>query len=148
MRKPPTLCNNNGALQVRVRINGRDHFINRLGCWCDGVARARAEAIVAEMDASFYESLKPMRGFELLVEGSDGISNEVGISGVEGSAGDGIFELALDGSDQGFGGGAEVHGRGWGLWGLVGAAGWYWAVVMACRLSWAGGVRCRRLNEV
>ena len=100
------------------------------------------------MGASFYVSLKQSFGFELLVEGSDGISNEVGIGGIEGSAGDGIFELALNGSDQGFGGGAEVHGRGWGLWGLVGTGGRCWAVVMACRLSWAGAERCRRLNEV
>ena len=60
--------------------------------------------------ASFYESLKQPLGFELLVEGSDGISNEVGIGGIEGSASDGIFELALDGVDEGFGGGIEVHG--------------------------------------
>ena len=62
-------------------------------------------------------------GFELLVEGSYGSGDEVGIGGIEGSAGDGVFELSLNGSDQGFGGGAEVHGRGWGLWGLVVGAG-------------------------
>ena len=60
--------------------------------------------------ASFYESLKQPFGFELPVEGRDGIGNEVAVVGVEGSAGDGVFELTLDGSDQGFGGGAEVHG--------------------------------------
>ena len=49
--------------------------------------------------ASFYGSLKQSFGFELLVEGSDGSSNEVGIGGIEGSAGDGVFELALNGSD-------------------------------------------------
>ena len=98
--------------------------------------------------ASFYVSLKQTLGFELLVEGSDGISNEVGIGGIEGSAGDGVFELALNGSDEGFGGRAEVHGQGSGLWGAVGFGGWCWAVVMACRVSWAGGERCRRLNEV
>ena len=38
-------------------------------------------------------------GFELLVESTDGIGDEVGIGGIEGSAGDGIFELALNGSD-------------------------------------------------
>ena len=31
MRKPPSLRNNNGALQLRVRIDGSDAFINRLG---------------------------------------------------------------------------------------------------------------------
>ena len=75
-------------------------------------------------------------GFELPVEGRDGIGNEVAVVGVEGSAGDGVFELALDGVDEGFGGGIEVHGCGW-------------ALVMVCRVSWAGGgERCRRLNEV
>ena len=63
----------------------------------------------------FLWGLKQPFGFELLVEGSDGISNEVGIGGIEGSAGDGIFGLALNGSDEGFGGRAEVHGSGWGL---------------------------------
>ena len=57
------------------------------------------------------------------MEGRDGIGNEVGIGGIEGSAGDGVFELALDGVDEGFGGGAEVHDCWWwcdGLqWGLV-----------------------------
>ena len=30
MRRPPSLRNNNGAVQVRVRLDRRDHFINRL----------------------------------------------------------------------------------------------------------------------
>ena len=64
-------------------------------------------------------------GFELLVEGSDGIGNEVAVVGVEGSAGDGVVELALDGVDEGFGGGIEVHGC-------------CWAFVMVCRLGLAG----------
>ena len=75
-------------------------------------------------------------GFELPVEGRDGIGNEVAVVGVEGGAGDGVFELALDGVDEGFGGGIEVHGC-------------CWAFVMVCRVGWAGGgERCRRLNEV
>ena len=37
MRKPPSLRNNNGTLQVRVRIDGRAAFINRLGRWDDSV---------------------------------------------------------------------------------------------------------------
>ena len=61
----------------------------------------------------FLWALKQTLGFELLVEGSDGSGYEVGIGGIEGSAGDGVFELALDGSDQGFGGWAEVHGCWW-----------------------------------
>ena len=75
-------------------------------------------------------------GFELPVEGRDGIGNEVAVGGIEGGAGDGVFELALDGVDEGFGGGIEVHGC-------------CWAFVMVCRLGWAGGgERCRRRNEV
>jgi hypothetical protein len=40
VQKPPSLRNNNGSLQVRVRIDGRDAFINRLGRWSDPVAVA------------------------------------------------------------------------------------------------------------
>ena len=53
MRKAPTLRNNNGALQVRVRLEGKDHFINRLGRFDDPVARARALAISAEIWSDF-----------------------------------------------------------------------------------------------
>ena len=41
LKKPPSLRNNNGSLQVRVRIDGKDAFINRLGRWSDPVAVAR-----------------------------------------------------------------------------------------------------------
>ena len=47
MRKSPSLRNNNGTLQVRVWIDGRDAFINRLGRWDDPVAVAKANAITA-----------------------------------------------------------------------------------------------------
>ena len=60
-------------------------------------------------------SLEQAFGFELLVEGSDGSTDEVGIAGIEGAAGDGVLELPLDGSDQGFGGWTEVH-AGNGVW--------------------------------
>ncbi len=40
LNKPPRVRDNNGALQVRVRLDGRDHFINRLGRWHDPVAQA------------------------------------------------------------------------------------------------------------
>lgn len=79
--------------------------------------------------ASFHVSLKQPLGFELLMKGSDGIGNEVAISGIEGSAGDGVFELALNGSDQGFGGWAEVHGCGLGV---KGSSGVWWLVLGAC----------------
>ena len=55
MRKAPTLRNNNGALQVRVRLEGKDHFINRLGRFDDPVARARALAISAEIWSDFQQ---------------------------------------------------------------------------------------------
>ena len=66
MRRPPSLRNNNGALQVRVRLGGRDHFINRLGRWDDPVAVARAQALSARIwsDAktgSLDQSLKSYR---------------------------------------------------------------------------------------
>ena len=41
--------NNNGAVQLRVRLSGRDHFINRLGRWEDPVAVARAQALSARI---------------------------------------------------------------------------------------------------
>ena len=45
MRRSPSLRNNNGAVQVRVRLGGRDHFINRLGRWEDPLAAARAQVL-------------------------------------------------------------------------------------------------------
>jgi integrase len=49
MRKPPSLRNNNGALQLRVRIEGNDAFINRLGSWSDPAAVAKASALSARI---------------------------------------------------------------------------------------------------
>ena len=49
MRKAPSLRRNNGAVQVRVRVDGKDRFINRLGRWDDPVAVARAQAISAQI---------------------------------------------------------------------------------------------------
>ena len=49
MRKPPSLRNNNGALQLRVRIDGTDTFINRLGSWSDPTAVAKASALSARI---------------------------------------------------------------------------------------------------
>jgi hypothetical protein len=55
--KPPSLRNNNGSLQVRVRIDGRDAFINRLGCWSDpvAVAVAKAQAISAQIWSDYQQ---------------------------------------------------------------------------------------------
>ena len=47
MSRPPFLRNNNGSMQVRVRLDGRDHFLNCLGRWDDPVAVARAQALSA-----------------------------------------------------------------------------------------------------
>lgn len=49
MKKPPSLRNNNGALQLRVRIDGTDAFINRLGSWSDPAAIAKASALSARI---------------------------------------------------------------------------------------------------
>ena len=57
MRKLPTLRNNNGALQVRVRLDGKDLFINRIGRWDDPVARAKAFAIAAQIWADNQQGI-------------------------------------------------------------------------------------------
>jgi len=49
VRKPPSLRNNNGAIQVRVRIEGIDKFINRLGRYSDPIAIARAQTLSAQI---------------------------------------------------------------------------------------------------
>ena len=53
MRKPPSLRNNNGAVQLRVRIDGNDGFINRLGSWSDPAAIAKASALSAQIWADY-----------------------------------------------------------------------------------------------
>ncbi len=49
MRKPPSLRNNNGVIQLRVRIDGNDYFINRLGKYGDAVALAKAGLLSARI---------------------------------------------------------------------------------------------------
>ena len=49
LRKAPALRNNNGTLQLRVRIEGKDHFINRLGRWDYSALRAKALSMSAEI---------------------------------------------------------------------------------------------------
>jgi hypothetical protein len=56
VQKPPSLRNNNGSLQVRVRIDGKDHFINCLGHRDDPVAVAMAQAISAQIAVAFSVS--------------------------------------------------------------------------------------------
>ena len=73
MSKAPTLRNNNGALQVRVRLEGKDHFINRLGRFDDTVARARALAISAEIWSDFQQGDLDLslNRYRPLVDGKD-----------------------------------------------------------------------------
>jgi hypothetical protein len=73
LRKAPTLRNNNGALQVRVRLDGKDHFINRLGRFDDPVARARALAISAEIWSDFQQGDLDLslNRYRPLVDGKD-----------------------------------------------------------------------------
>ena len=73
MRKAPTLRNNNGALQVRVRLDGKDHFINRLGRFNDPVARARALSISAEIWSDYQQGDLDLtlNCYRLLVDGKD-----------------------------------------------------------------------------
>ena len=73
MRKAPTLRNNNGALQVRVRLDGKDHFINRLGRFDDPVARAKALAISAEIWSDYQQGDldQTLNRYRPLVDGKD-----------------------------------------------------------------------------
>ncbi len=73
LKKPPRVRDNNGALQVRLRLDGRDHFINRLGRWDDPVAQARAQAICAEIwrDAQQGDLDLSLNRYRPLVEGRD-----------------------------------------------------------------------------
>ena len=73
MRKAPALQNNNGALQIRVRLEGRDYFINRLGSFDDPVARAKAQSISAEIWSDFQQGQLDwsLSRYQPLVEGED-----------------------------------------------------------------------------
>ena len=73
LRKAPSLRNNNGALQVRVRLEGKDHFINRLGRWDDPIAVAKAQAISAEIWRDYREGTLDwsLSCYKPLVEGKD-----------------------------------------------------------------------------
>ena len=73
LKKPPRVRDNNGALQVRLRLDGRDHFINRLGRFDDPVAQARGQAICAEIwrDAQQGDLDISLNRYRPLVEGRD-----------------------------------------------------------------------------
>jgi integrase len=49
VRKPPSLRNNNGVIQLRVRLDGNDYFINRLGKYNDPMALAKASTLSARI---------------------------------------------------------------------------------------------------
>ena len=76
MKKPPSLRNNNGSLQVRVRIDGRDAFINRLGRWSDPVVVAKAHAIAAQIWSDYQQGTfdRSLMAYQSLIDG-----NEVGL---------------------------------------------------------------------
>ena len=73
MQKPPSLRNNNGSLQVRVRIDGRDAFINRLGRWSDPVAVARAQAISAQIWSDYQQGVfdRSLMAYQPLISGKE-----------------------------------------------------------------------------
>ena len=49
VRKPPSLRNNNGVIQLRVRIDGSDYFINRLGRYNNPIAYSAALSLSARI---------------------------------------------------------------------------------------------------
>ena len=73
LKKPPRVRDNNGALQVRLRLDGRDHFINRLGRFDDPVAQAKGQAICAEIwrDSQQGDLDLSLNRYRPLVEGRD-----------------------------------------------------------------------------
>ena len=58
---------------MRVRLDGKDHFINRLGRWDDLVARARALSISAKIWSDYQQGdLDPtLNRYRPLVDGKD-----------------------------------------------------------------------------
>ena len=75
LKKPPRVRDNNGALQVRLRLDGSDHFINRIGRFddLDLVAQARGQAICAEIwrDAQQGDLDLSLNRYRPLVKGRD-----------------------------------------------------------------------------
>jgi integrase len=73
VQKPPSLRNNNGSLQVRVRIDGRDAFINRLGRWSDPVAVAKAHAIAAQIWSDYQQGVfdRSLMAYQPLINGKE-----------------------------------------------------------------------------
>jgi integrase len=67
------LRNNNGSLQVRVRIDGNDAFINRLGRWSDPVAVAKAHAIAAQIWSDYQQGVfdRSLMAYQPLINGKE-----------------------------------------------------------------------------
>lgn len=57
MNKPPALRKNNSAIQVRVRLDVQDRFVNRIGRWDDHVAHAKANAIAAQIWSDYRQGI-------------------------------------------------------------------------------------------
>ena len=72
MKKLPLLRNNNGSLQVRVRIDGRDAFINSLARWSDPVAVASAQVISIQIWSDYQQAMldHSLMAYQSLVDGS------------------------------------------------------------------------------
>ena len=63
MRKRPTLRRNYGSIVIRMRIDGEDRRIYRLGRWDDPVAVARTEAVAAEIWSDIQrKAITPITG--------------------------------------------------------------------------------------
>ena len=73
MKKPPVLRNNNGVVQVRLRLDGRDRFINRIGRWDDPVACAKASAIAAQIWSDYQQGIldTSLLSYQPAVKGKD-----------------------------------------------------------------------------
>ena len=73
LKTPSRFWDNNGALQVRLRLDGRDHFINCLGRFDDPVTRARGQTICADISWDVQEGDLDLslNRYSPLVEGRD-----------------------------------------------------------------------------
>ena len=58
---------------MRVRIDGRDAFINRLGRWSDPVAVARAKAISAQIWSDYQQGTfdRSLMAYQPLINGKE-----------------------------------------------------------------------------
>ena len=73
LKRPLRASDNNGALQVRLRLDRRDHFINRIGRFDDPLAQARGQAICAEIwrDVQQGDLDLSLNRYRPLVDGRD-----------------------------------------------------------------------------